>query len=318
MTKDMVFRYLRNLSIIKAVLFIAATSAFGGDFSFIGGEGFASGNRSTPFRVSYDEKFSSNLGYSISYINYWHFRHFEHRNNHIDGLAFQLTAGKDYGNISLKAGLGPFGFFNTINEKKIRYGVDITSLLSADIKLSRAFFWRTEINYAPGFSDGVSTYFILTGPGYRLGRISSKEQSDKADKLKFWIALSTGKTSLNNLGTPKSPLALNFEIGKELSEHTALALSWLHEGRIKVRDGSTFERNGIILQPRLFIKVLEGEGSIGVGPYYETGHKQFKGIFTAFVAHPIGKNWDFRAAWDRIMDGNRGADVLRGGLGYRF
>jgi hypothetical protein len=305
--------------LFTAVIVILSTSnAFCGDVSFTGGIGFSRGNHSTPWRVSFDEKISSSLGYKASYINYWHFRHFENRNNHVDGLAFQITAGKDYENFSINAGLGPFGFFNTINESRIKYGIDLASFISADFKLAGAFFWRNEISYSPGFSDGVQTFYILAGPGINLGVSPRKTSSYEVDEPKNWIALSAGKTSLNNLGTPKSPLSLNFEIGRKLSEHTGVAISWLHEGRIHIKDGSIVERNGIVLQPRLFAKILDGEGGVGAGPYYETNHNQIDVIFTALITYPIDNNWDFKAAWDRVLDGDRGADVIHVGIGFRF
>jgi|WetSurMetagenome_2_1015567.scaffolds.fasta_scaffold92137_1 hypothetical protein len=318
MTRMRMLSRVCNLVFVKTVMFIMTASAFGGDVSLTGGMGFAGGNHSTPWRVGYEEKITSNFGYRASYINYWHFRHFEHRNNHVDGLALQLTAGKDYEDFSINAGLGPFGFFNTINERRIKYGVDLATFISADFKLGGPFFWRNEVSYAPGFSDGVRTFYILAGPVIKLGLSSSENTSDEANAFKYWVALSAGKTSLNNLGTPKSPLALNIEAGRKLSGHSGVAISWLHEGHIHVRDGSIIERNGIVLQPRLFAKILDAEGSVGAGPYYETNHSQFNLIFTALITYPIGDNWDLRAAWDRILDGDRGADVLHGGIGFRF
>jgi hypothetical protein len=311
-------RCLCNLGIINAVLFFWVVNAFGGELSFTGGVGFAGSSRSTPWRISFDEKITSELGYRVSYINYWHFRHYRTRNNHIDGLAFQLTAGKEYGDISLNAGLGPFVFFNTINETKIRYGVDVASFLSADIKLHDGFFWRTEVNYAMGLSDGIRAFYVLTGPGYRLGQFSSQVQESETRELKDWVAVSATRSALNNLGTPKSTLGTSIEFGRELSDHLALALTWMSEGKINVKDGSVINRKGFIIEPRLFINVQDGEAGIGAGPYYETGRQEFNGIFTAFIIYPLGKKWDVRGAWDKVFDGNKGADVFRGGLGYRF
>jgi hypothetical protein len=313
------FNQLRNLGIIMALLTILSVNAFAGGLSLTVGKGFAEGDSSdNPYGISYKEKITSTIGYKISYFNYWHFMKTENRNNHPDGIALQLTAGRDYGSLSLNAGIGPIGLCNTINEKVILYETDIISGVSADIKLHGGFFWRTEANYTFGFNDGIRAFFVLTGPGFDFGQVSSKSSFQETGGLKDWVAVSGVKSVLNNLGSPISNLGMVVETGRELSENVALSLLWMNEGEVDVKDGSKINRSGFILEPLFFVNLLNGEAGIGAGPYYRADREKFIGIVTAFVAYPLGHNLDFRAAWDRILDGNQGADVFRGGLGFRF
>lgn len=250
------------------------------------------------------------------------------RDNHRDGLAFQYWRRAQFFDrrLSIAAGIGPYGFFNTTSGGyRDDHGWGALMSVAATWYTASRVFYQLRLNQVVAASSFDSTS-LMFGIGYQLdaprgrgplaGGIPGGMPS--GDQLAALVGLAT----VNNRGTP-SAFAWSVEYRHGLNRYFDATLSWLDEGST-----SLSKRRGVAGQLWLRRGFADDRLSLGVGagPYYAVGRDTPSGngrpvslLFTMTAAYDLSRHWFARVAWHRVMTPyDKDSDVFLGGFGYRF
>jgi hypothetical protein len=288
--------------------------------------------RSYSWQLDYREGLGEHFACSIAYLNEGHVSA-----HHRDGHTLQLWARKNLlsRRISLAAGIGPFFYFDTIPAKA---GASYANTHGWGGVLSLAATWYTEsrwlLQLRTNFIDtesSIDTFSTLLGIGYQLEAPSSTgplpaatPQTDRTTGNE--LTLFFGQTIVNSLASDES-YAGSIEYRRGLWRYVDWTVAWLYEG-----DGRLARRNGLTSQLWGVREFLDERIALGIGggAYFnidEYRHEQqqgtrtrtVSGIVTLTASYRLAHPWSIRTSWHRIVTNyDRDADVILGGIGYRF
>lgn len=290
------------------------------------------GEKSYAWSLEYFEGLGEHLGFSFSWINEGHVK-----NHHRDGCSPQIWLRKTVKNrrLSLKAGIGPYQYFDTTHKSADDGYEDLTGW---GIAYSVGACWYSDspwvvqfmANYIDTFHSLDSASAVL-GVGYQLDRPEQPGPRRQAPTQTEYttdqeITVFLGKTVVNSFGSEEST-AQSVEYRRGLSRHIEGTIAWINEG-----DAELIRRNGMAAQLWLTRAFFGSHLILGVGGgvYYlidrhrdpvpnEARGDALTGLVTTTGSYRWGEHWLTRLSWNRVVtDYDRDADVFLLGLGYRL
>jgi hypothetical protein len=318
-------------AIAALTLAALASAASAGEIYLLAGGLQASdpSDKTYSWQLEYRQDLMKHLAAGVSYLNEGHVS--GETAHHRDGYTAQLWTRAellDY-RLTLAAAAGPYFFLDTTSRpppEKFSINHGWKAMLSA------AATWHTESNLlfelrsnwikGPSAFDTVS---ILAGVGYQfeptLESLDPKATTPE-QQIRNEVTLLLGRTVANSMDSEQS-VAAGIEYRRNLSRHVDWTLTGLYEG-----DNRLIRREGVITQLWATEQLLDDALSVGAGggAYFNVGHyhspggsKLLSGIISLTGSYRFTPHWAVRAYWNRIVTSyERDADVVLGGVGYRF
>ncbi|AJE03912.1 hypothetical protein [Geobacter pickeringii] len=318
---------------VCVVFILAAIPAWGGEFSGYGGMVQNNGMHDTSYawQLEYLNGVGENFAVSLSYLNEGHVP-----NHHRDGNAVTLWARTALleRRLTLAAGGGPYLYYDTTappagGQSFVDHGVGGM--------LSLAVTWYSESRWLLGLrtnwvksGTSVDTISTLLGIGYQLDSppsfgVPATAISRPETGMDNEITLFLGESILNRFDSEHST-ALSIEYRRDLLRHLEWSAGWLYEG-----ERSLYRRNSLLSQFWLTDSFFADRLVIGFGagpcvtvdhnevPPKNGGGNALSAIVTMTGSYRLDPRWNLRASWSRLATGyNQDADVILGGVGYRF
>jgi hypothetical protein len=288
--------------------------------------------RSYSWQLDYREGLGEHFAYSIAYLNEGHVP--EH---HRDGHTLQLWTRSNLlaRRLSLGAGVGPFYYFDTVAAKAgatfaNSHGWGGIFSLGATWYTENRWLFQLRTNFVQT-AGSIDTFSTLLGVGYQFeapptpGPVpTSTPQQGKTTGNE--LTLFFGQTIVNSFAADES-YATSIEYRRGIWRHMDWTAAWLYEG-----DSRLARRNGLTTQLWAVKEFLDDRLALGIGggAYLnidEYRHEQqqatrthtLSGIVTLTASYRFADPWSIRTSWHRIVTNyDRDADVILGGIGYRF
>lgn len=323
--------------ILMSVLFIvAATPAFAGEISFLGGYGATNNptQKAGAYQLEYLEGLGENFAWSVSYLNQGHF--IEH---HRDGTAANLWLRTNRFNRQLSLGLGVGGvfYYDTIIPPAPAPATDFHGWgtmvnVAASWYSESRFIFQVRGSWIRG-GQSFDTLSVLAGIGYQLDPPATPgpvawAPAETKDSNDNELTLFGGETVVNiPSGGRGRSAAIALEYRRRLFWYLEFTAGALYEGR-----NDLIDRYGLTTELWLAKSFFDDrlELSAGGGAYFaederrDPAENRSSGIFISEIASLSGSfrltpHWHIRATWDRIITSyNRDTDLFLGGIGYRF
>jgi hypothetical protein len=322
------FMYLFFFLILIA---FTASPVRGEEFSVLGGkmEQAATQEPSYAWQLEYLEGLSEHLAYSLSYLNEGHVP-----NHHRDGQTAQLWVRTNLldRHLSLLAGVGTFLYFDTTTEKQGAsfsddHGVGAMYSLTAIWYTQERFFFQVQSNFVET-QKSINTFSTLVGVGYQLDAPEAQgplvgESPQQEQTTNNELTLFAGQAIVNSFNSEKE-MATSIEYRRGLLTHLDWTATWFKEGNSRLN-----QQNGIATELWAVSAVLDDQLAVGlgVGSYFavsqynlaQQSSKTVSGLVTMSASYRFDPKWNARISWDRLVTtNNRDADILLGGVGYRF
>ncbi|MDA8165035.1 MAG: hypothetical protein M0017_08395 [Desulfobacteraceae bacterium] len=275
------------------------------------------------WQLEYRQGLGEHLAASLSYLNEGHVPA-----HHRDGYAAQLWAHSPAfaQRLSLAAGIGPYYYFDTTEPQNgggpysDEHGWGGIFSLAATWSLESRWLFQMRANWVKT-SDSMDTVSALAGIGYQLEPSSKGPPPVPSVRPKKTtgneVTLFAGQTIMNSFESEHST-ALGAEYRRGLWRYVDWTASWLDEG--------AHRPNGPVTQLWAVKAFLNDRLALGVGggvylavdhPFAD--HSSLSTIVTLTGSYRFQPPWCLRVSWNRILtDDNRDADVIVGGVGYRF
>jgi hypothetical protein len=325
-------KYIRT-ALVLLMFFSTSSPVRAQEIYLLGGilQNSDNGKSSYSWQLEYIEKLGDNLGLGVMHLNEGHVP-----NHHRDGNALHLWARTWLldRRLSLAAGIGPYYYYDTIpatSSKGYENDHGVGAIFSSAVTWHTDSRWLFQLraNWVENF-DNFNSFSALAGIGYQFGEPAATEPEKMSsvpsvEKAKNEITLYAGQTIVNSLNSQKS-LALATEYRRRIHPYVDWTGTWLYEG-----DSRLTRRNGLASQLWAVRDFLNDRLSLGIGggvylpinerksPHKSSIFRTVCGIITLTSSYTILPPWDVRVSWNRIItDYNHDADVILGGVGYRF
>ncbi|MGD0228761.1 MAG: hypothetical protein ABSC19_00185 [Syntrophorhabdales bacterium] len=309
---------------LVAALFIGSADA---QEAYVLGGGMrdsGTGAESYTWQLEYMERFREHFAWSFSYLNEGHVP-----DHHRDGPVFQAWVRTDVlsDRLSLAAGLGPYGYFDTTPDStggSYRNGHGLGGVFSLSATWRAYGPWLVQLrgNWVT-VEHGNDNISALVGIGYELGgtpAAGGRRLTEEPNRNE--VTLSFGQTIMNSFNSDRSAAA-SLEYRRSLEEWPfEWTVTWLHEGASDAGRG-----DGLMGQLWLARAFLGDRLSLGIGggPYLVvdrsgTGDdERLVGVFSMTASYRLDRNWALRLTWSRVVTNrDSDSDVILCGLGYRF
>ena len=317
--------FLRTATVMLLMLLAGHSAAQ--QFSLMGGRvrDHSWNDDATSYALEYSAPLNKTLSYSLGYLNEGHVT-----DHHRDGIGAQLWAGLNLtNNWSIKAGIGPYLYFDTAVKPGGSFaddhGLGVIASVSTSYQLNRS--WGVELRANRVMTArSVDLTSVLVGIGYTFdapGGPDSKDsqpswRSDRARPNE--ISASAGQTYVNNFES-ETATAFQFEYRRNLARHFDWTAGVLREGA-----PGPLDRTGVLSQLWAIRPFWNDRATIGIGlgPYLANDSKDDDRTrlsaavsFTGSVM--ISNNVLMRATWHRIATQyDRDTDVILLGVGMRW
>jgi len=321
-----------NAAIVAAVIGLVSASCSAQELTLYLGPLKSSSDHSYSWSFDYTEGLGEYLAYSITWLNEGHIP-----DHHRDGQLAQVWGRLPLAQrqVVFAAGVGPYRYFDTeAAEQNAGYsnthgwGV----VYSARATWYSAHRWTANLQFNHvQVSRGPSTNALMLGVGYQFDAPDSPGARDfalpRVDKVtNNEITLMAGATILNSLDS-QTAAAEGIEYRRGLNNFLDATIGYIHEGNAVPgrRDGATVQ----IWLTRAFFSDHLTLG-IGAGMYVSiyrgdnpeqsgSGDGVLSGLFSMSASYRLTQRWSTRLTWNRVMTRySRDADVILGGIGYRF
>jgi hypothetical protein len=282
--------------------------------------------------LEYFEGISEHVGFSFSWINEGHVMD-HHRDGHSTQIWFRNNILDR--RLSLKAGIGPYRFFDTTGQTEDggyvnAHGWGVVYSVGGVWYTHSPWVFQLKANFIDTFGS-VDTATILLGLGYQLEptqrpgpRAKALDQTEYTTDQEITVFL--GQTFVNSFGS-KNGIASSVEYRRGLSRHVDVTIAWINEG-----DTELIRRNGITVQLWLTRGFFDNCLTLGAGGgvYYsidkyrdsvqsEASERSLGGLITMSGSYRFSDRWLTRISWNRVAsDYNRDTDIFLLGLGYQF
>jgi hypothetical protein len=274
--------------------------------------------------VSYSHELAPHLYASYAYRNEGHVP-----SHHRDGHSFQLwTTTNDADGFALRAGAGPYRFFDTTAaESPVGYADAhgwgaIYSLAATWRSPGRKWMWelRAERIQARASFD---TTLVTIGAIYELNQDGSLRANAPARAFGLHeneLAVMGGQTIVNSFQSEGARSNL-VEYRHTFAPAVRATAGWMNEG-----DARLVRRNGAIAL--LWLEPSFGDDrltlGLGVGPYlaidrYRGSEPRVQGLIGTTFSYHLAHAWTARVSWYRVSSNyDRDSDIIVAGVGYRF
>jgi hypothetical protein len=318
-------RALRLL--ILFVFPMAALPATAQQFSIMSGitKEIPTNDDSFAYVVDYSEPLNKLFSYSLVYVNEGHLI-----DHHRDGLGAQIWAGFNFTpNWSIKAGVGPYYYFDTAAKPGVvsadDHGFGVISSASTNYQFSK--HWSVELRANRILTKkSIDTTSVLVGLGYTFDAATLPGSAEgqaawQSDRLKpNEVTAFFGKTYVNNFES-ETAAAYQLEYRRNLSRHIDWTAGVLREGA-----PGPINRTGVMTELWATRQMLNDRVGIGVGlgPYLAYDSKdsdttRVSGVVSLTASIKVPGNLIARATWHRVVTRyDRDTDVFLLGAGFRW
>ncbi|WP_298268960.1 hypothetical protein [Geobacter sp.] len=319
--------------IVCVVLVLAASPALAQEFFGLGGlvQGSSLHDSSYAWQLEYLEEMGEYGAVSLSYLNEGHLP-----DHHRDGTALTLWGRTTLleKRLSLAAGGGAYLYYDTTappggGGSYVDHGAGGMLSLAATWHTESRWLFRLRTNWVKT-GTSIDTFTTLLGIGYQLDLPSSSGArppalSRREKQTNNEITLFFGESILNRFDSEHGS-ALGIEYRRGLWRYLEWSAAWLYEG-----ERSLYRRNSLATQlwgARTFFDDRLDLG-FGAGPFVTVDHhrlppqesdgRPLSAIVTMTGSWRFDPHWCLRASWSRIVTSyNQDADLIFGGVGYRF
>jgi hypothetical protein len=275
--------------------------------------------------VDYAEPLNKLFSYSLVYVNEGHLI-----DHHRDGLGAQIWAGFNITtNWSIKAGIGPYYYFDTAAKPPVvavdDHGFGVISSASTNYQFSKR--WSIELRANRILTKkSIDTTSVLLGVGYTydasvLPGSAEGEAAWESDRAKpNEISAFVGRTFVNNF---ESETAKAFQI--DYRRNVARNIDWT-AGILREGAPGPINRTGVMTEIWGMRTLLHDRAAIGIGlgPYLaydskDNGSTRLSGVVSITGSLKLPGNLIARATWHRVATRyDRDTDVFLLGAGYRW
>ena len=308
-----------------------STSVSGSELYLLGGVTKSSDESTSRWQLSYWEDLGDHFAYSVSWVNEGHLT-----GHHRDGPACQFWGRTNLlnGRLSLAAGVGPYLFFDTLQNggpeyKDIQHGWAGVGSLAATWHTESGWLFQLLGNYLLA-DNNINTGSVMLGIGYdldKLGRPDSihsvKTQPEKDANNEITVFL--GGATVNSSKNSETSIATGIEYRRGIFPYLDWTIGWLYEG-----DMDLLRRSGLTTQfwPTKSFLDHRISLSIGLGMYIALDTRYLHGtdedetilgLITPTISYRFEEPWLVRLSWNRTVSRyNRDTDVILIGIGYQF
>jgi hypothetical protein len=289
-------------------------------------------NRSYAWQLEYGEEIAGHFNYSLSYLNEGHLP-----DHHRDGDIFQFWVYQRIldKRLSIAAGIGPYYYFDTT---RVHADSPFSDAHGLGNILSLAATWNTENRWLVHLrtnmihtQNSIDTYMALIGIGYRFDLPTQVKEDparppEQGKLTSNEVTILMGKSILNSF-TSQLSYAWCVEFRRALLPYVDWTVAYLDEG-----DNNVMHRHGFNTQLWLIRNFIHDKLWLGIGGglyvFNENINKDLSikpssesttGIFSMTVIYSFHPSFDARLTFNRISSHNNlDADMILGGLGYRF
>jgi putative Ca2+/H+ antiporter (TMEM165/GDT1 family) len=277
--------------------------------------------------ISYSHELSPHLTASYAYRNKGHVP-----SHHRDGHSVQLWASTarewDADGFALRAGVGPYRFFDTTAaENPLGYADAhgwgaIYSLAATWRPPGRRWAWELRAEHIRARASFDST-LVMLGATYELDQDGSLRRNAPARTFgphENEVALMGGQTIVNSFAS-EGARAYLVEYRRTLAPAVRATLGWVNEG-----DARLIRRNGAIAL--VWLEPSFGDDrftmGVGVGPYVAVDHyagsePSVQALIGTTLSYHVARAWTARISWYRVSSNyDRDSDIIVAGVGYRF
>ena len=283
-------------------------------------------DHSFAYVADYSEPLNKLFSYSLVYVNEGHLL-----DHHRDGIGGQIWAGFNITpNWSIKAGIGPYFYFDTAAKPPSVAAVDdhgfgVISSASTNYQFTKR--WSVELRANRILTKkSIDTTSILIGLGYTydasvLPGSSAGEASWQSDSARpNEVSGSFGRTYVNNFES-ETATAYQLEYRRNLSRNVDWTVGVLREGA-----PGPINRTGALTEIWGTRTLLHDRAAIGIGigPYLaydskDANRTHLSGVVSITGSYKLPGNLIARATWHRVTTRyDRDTDVFLLGAGYRF